>query len=441
MRPPALYRTGARLALLGLPLAARLDEKTRRGLAARRGLSERLSGWAAVRRDPARTLVWMHAPSVGEGLHARPVLERLRSRHPDWQLFYTHFSPSAEAFAKGLDVDGADYLPFDTPHAVTAALDALRPNVLVYAHADVWPELTLAAVARGVPVSLISAVVQPDSSRLRQPARLLLRRAYRALSGVGAAGEDQLARLERVGVRRDRIVVLGDTRYDSAAARGARAGESEWVRRCGDGHHALVAGSTWPRDEAVLLDAFRELRTRRPGVRLILAPHEPTPERLRAIGRAATARGLPSPVPLAAMTGDATPEFVVVDRVGLLADLYAAGVAAYVGGGFGRHGLHSVLEPAAAARPIITGPDRRSSRDAALLERAGALLALPRRVAARALATWWGAWLDDPAACLEAGALARAVVRRGEGAADRTATFLAGLVRGDNGQRGTITPS
>src|SRR3989454_936984 len=120
-RPSFIYRLSVQLAERALPLAARFDKKIARGLDARRSVLERLAAWGQAQRDPRRPLVWVHAPSVGEGLQAKPVLESLRAERPQWQLGYTHFSPPAQRLARTLPVDLVDYLPFDRAADVAAA--------------------------------------------------------------------------------------------------------------------------------------------------------------------------------------------------------------------------------------------------------------------------------------------------------------------------------
>ena len=219
-RPSFIYRLSMRLAQRALPLAARFDKKVARGVDARRGVLERLTAWARAHRDPKQPLVWVHAPSVGEGLQAKPVLETLRAERPQWQLVYTFFSPSAERLARTLPVDLADYLPFDRPGDVAAALEALQPSALVFSKVDVWPELTLAARRRGTRLGLISATVALDSSRLRWPARRWAEPAYRALDRVGTISEDDGRRLQQLGTRREVIEVTGDTRTGVAVIEG-----------------------------------------------------------------------------------------------------------------------------------------------------------------------------------------------------------------------------
>lgn len=416
------------------PLAGLIDDKIRRGINGRRELVQRIATWGSSQRDRRRPLVWFHAPSVGEGLQTKPVIARLRRERPDWQIAYTYFSPSAVKFAETLAVDFADYLPFDTPSDVARALDALAPTALVYGKLDVWPELTLAAHHQRVRLGLIAATVAPASSRLSWPVRGWATPAYAALDRVGAVAPDDAERLERLGCRREAISVTGDTRYDSVSERAARLDRARQPFAAlarGNWTFTIVAGSTWPSDEAVLLPAFAELVLRDPAAsaRLIIVPHEPTPAHLDRLDIAARAVSLPRPVRTSSGADLAGASVVVVDQVGVLADLYAQAEVAYVGGGYHGAGLHSVLEPAIWGVPISVGPRWGSSRDAGLLIGRGAALPLPAD-GREALVRQWQSWRNDPATRERAGRTAAAVVNEGAGAAERTTALVRLLVEG-----------
>ncbi len=430
-RPSFIYRLSLSLAERALPLAARFDKKIARGVHARRGVTERLAAWGRAHRDAARPLVWVHAPSVGEGLQAKPVLETLRAEEPQWQLAYTFFSPSAERLARTLPADVTDYLPLDRPADVAAALDALQPSALVFSKLDVWPELTLAAARHGVKLGLISATVSPHSSRLRWPARRWAEPAYRALDRIGTISEEDGRRLELLGARREAIVVTGDTRYDSVAERAERFDRTrEPFARLAAAPvetFTIVAGSTWPPDEAMVLPAFADLLGQVPTARLLLAPHEPNPDHLAGIAQRAQALNLPRPVRLSQLEHAPPAPVIVVDRVGILADLYALADVAFVGGGYHRAGLHSVLEPAVFGVPVTVGPHWQMSRDAALLLERGGAVALPVD-GRQSLHSQWLVWHHDAAARCKAGQAGKRLVREGRGAAERTTALVRELV-------------
>jgi 3-deoxy-D-manno-octulosonic-acid transferase len=439
------YRALTTLADRLLPLAGGLSDKLRVGDAGRRAAVARWTEWAAAHRDPARPLLWCHAPSVGEGLQAEAVLRILRDRRPEWQIGYSYFSPSAVRLGARQPVDRADYLPYDTPANVAAMLDALRPTALVFTKLDLWPELAAAARSRAVRVGMIAGTVSPASGRLRPAARALTRPGYAALELVGAVAEPDAARLRTLGTPPAAVRITGDPRFDSALRVVESVGPDEPLRRHTVGAPTLVAGSTWEPDEEVLLHAFVRVRDRIPEARLILVPHEPTADHLGRLDVRAGRLGL-TPVRLSVAT-DPGP-LLVVDRVGLLATLYVGAALAYVGGGFGRAGLHSVLEPAAAAVPVIVGPRWQSSREAGLLLAAGAAEALPAGGAASPeLARVWSDWLVDAAARSERGRRARKIATEGRGGAERNAALIEELMDGarvgpgSDRQRPTTTPS
>ncbi len=417
----AAYEGVARLARALACVAPPSDNKLLATFSARRDV---LSRFAAFPRDRARPLLWMHAPSVGEGLQARPVLELARRQAPLAQLAYTYFSPSARAFAALLDVDFRDVLPFDAASDMRAALQALAPTALVFSKLDVWPALAREAAARGTRLGLVSATLAVTSSRRGGLANAILRDAYARLDRVGAVSSDDADRLVALGVPSARISVTGDTRYDQvwARARGLDR-ESPLLAELSSDRMTVVAGSTWPSDDARLLPAWERVVARHGDARLIIAPHEPTPAHLQPLEAWAAKAGL-----RAARLGAnnvASADVVIVDRLGVLGDLYGLANIAYVGGAFHRAGLHSVLEPAAFGAPVLFGPRHLGSRDAGLLLDADAARTVSdTSQLIGALERWAG----NPGDRRAAGEAARGVVRRGVGAAARSYALVAELL-------------
>jgi 3-deoxy-D-manno-octulosonic-acid transferase len=398
------------------------NSKFRRGLGARRGIVDRYARWGAGSRDASRPLVWFHAPSVGEGLQALPVIEIVRSRRPDVQIAYTFYSPSAERFAGSLAVDFVDYLPFDTDDNADAIISALRPNALVFSKLDIWPALTERAAAARVPVGVISATLPESSGRRGLLARAALGDAYRSIERVGAIDEKDGERLREQGVRGDRITVTGDTRYDQVWSR-ARQPASPLVQSLRSARPTLVSGSTWPSDEEHLLPAWTKIRDKIPDARMVIAPHETSDSHLRSIESWARAGALTLARVDAASATDA--DVILVDRYGILGDLYALADVAYVGGGFQSAGLHSVLEPAAFGAPVLFGPRIDKSRDAGRLIEAGGGAVV---TAVADLSLRLADWLGSVPARDSAGAAAREMVQSGLGAAERSFALVSALL-------------
>ncbi|MEP7067072.1 MAG: glycosyltransferase N-terminal domain-containing protein [Gemmatimonadota bacterium] len=419
------YEGAVQLARAAAAIAPNGGGKMMATFRARRGIRARYEQWNRQERNTERPLIWLHASSVGEGLQARPVLERLRSDHPHLQLAYTFFSPSAEAFARSLDADFSEYLPFDSRGDARVALESLSPRVLAFSKLDVWPALVSAARARGVRTALLSATLSHGSGRRSRISRAFTRGAYSALDAVGAIDDADANRLMELGVREEAITVTGDTRYDQVWARARQsASRDALLAPLRSDRPTLVAGSTWPADERQLLAAWVAVRAQVPNARLIIAPHEPTRAHLAHIESwAATNRLTLARTSALPRAGDA--DVILVDGVGLLGDLYALADVAFVGGGFHGAGLHSVLEPAAFGVPVLFGPRHEKSRDAALLvaEDAGGSVSDASAITARLEAL-----LTRPDTRGAEGARARAIVEKGLGASERSVALVAGLL-------------
>ncbi len=425
----ALYGAAVLGARGALALARPFHRKLARGLDGWRGAVEALEAWASRERDTGRPLVWVHAPSVGEALMAQAIVTAARECRPDLQVAFTHFSPSAERIAGRVGAHVHGYLPWDARGPMRRALAALRPSAVAFIRTEIWPVLAREAQAAGCRLALLNAVLAASSSRLRPAARFALRPAYGRLDVVGAVSDDDAARFPVLGVPRSRVRTTGDARFDQVWARVQAAGRGSGAMALAERLRAergftLVAGSTWPPDERLLAPAFARLRSAGPA-RLIVAPHEPDDAHLTALERTLDHAGL-GHVRLARVeAGDSPADVVVIDRVGVLADLYAAADAAYVGGGFHRAGLHSVVEPAALEVPVLFGPRHGNAREAAELAAAGGGWEVRD---ADTLAAALHRLAEDAGARAAAGAAALAYVRSRLGGARANAEALLELL-------------
>jgi len=429
-----LYRLALGAMRAVSPVLSAGSSKLSRGIAGRRRAHDEIASWGRTGRDPTRPVAWFHAPSVGEGLQAQAVFEALRARIPELQVVFTHFSPSAEALAGTVGADVAAYLPWDLRRPIRTALDAVRPDLVVFTKTEVWPVLTQEAGRLTIPVAIVAGSVPEGSGRLRGPARRLLSDSWRQLALAGASADADAERFIELGVAESRVHTTGDPGIDSALERFESVdARSPWLAPFHDDPRpTIVAGSTWPADEAVLWRAFSSVRSEVPALRVVIAPHEPTQEavtRLLATFRDGGCRSQTlADVESSGSVRDV--DVVVVDRVGPLSQLYSIASVSYVGGGFGDAGLHSVLEPAAAGTPVVFGPRHHSARAAEGLLAAGGAKTVQD---VSALASALEEWLNDAAKREHSGRCAFGYIDARRGTAARTASLLDPLIRRTEG--------
>ncbi len=454
----ALYRTALRALRALSPAMMKGESKLARGLRGRRDAHGRLLAWG--RKD--RPVVWVHASSVGESIQARAVIDVLRGRIPGLHVVLTFFSPSAEGVCGDFPADLCTYLPWDLPEVMGPVLDAVQPSVIVFTQREVWPTLADEAAARGVATVLIAGTMPEGAGRLSGPGRILLGPAFRSLRAVAAVSEEDGERFGLLGVRSDRVTVRGDPGIDAARERVAGIDrEAPHMRIFGDEGGPvdergpvegrgpiLVAGSTWPSDEDVLIPALARVRESVPGLRIVLAPHEPDSYDFAGLGRRLAADGW-TPALLgkvesvggAGSVGEALEvrtahgaDAILVDRIGVLAELYTLASVAYVGGGFRgggfqRGGLHSVLEPAVAGVPVLIGPRYLGSVHAIRLLAAGGARAVTD---AETLAHALGEWLEAPGKNQDPGRRAMDYIENHRGSAGCTADLITQFLPQEN---------
>lgn len=406
----------------GSSVLSLVQPKIRTGLTERAGLIERVCEFRRCVGE--RSVVLFHAASAGEIEGLKPVAREFdRNR---MALALSYFSPSARAALRaGDDFDFADYSPIDCAARVAAYLDALRPALVAITKHDVWPNFAWAVRDRGIPLFFINGSFPAGSLRLWPGARQFHRAVYAAFSSIMTVSEEDAMQVRRIVADRVAVEVLGDSRFDRVLARIAASQPlPDYTEDLCAGRKVIVAGSTHIDDERLLLPVLRRMAAVLPDMLAVIVPHDPSPAaRRRILALCAQSRLKARDLDDASLSPPA--QVVIVNRSGILADLYRVGHVAYVGGGFGR-GVHSVLEPMAASLPVLCGPNMTVSCEAraALHEGILSVVTGPRQLEASLRG-----WLRDDAALQTARESARDFVRIRSGASVRIADRLKEALR------------
>lgn len=399
-----LYWLGVKAYEAAVRIAALWNRKAAEAARGRRGLLDKIE---ATMQADVRPRIWMHCASLGEFEQGRPALEALRAKHPDHAFVLTFFSPSGYRVRK--DWPGADYvfyLPFDGARRAQRLVAALQPTLAIWVKYEFW-YFTLSALQRAAaPTILIAALLHADAAPFRWWGALHRRMAH-GFRWIFTQDEESRERLLSISVTN--TSTAGDPRYDRVLSAAASAQEIERAAGFSASGFTIVAGSTWPADEAMLAEALQSLPSE---VKLFLVPHEVDEAHLRGI----EARFGQECARWSGWTGEAAARVLLVDGVGTLMSLYRYAQVAYVGGGFGNAGVHNVLEPAAYGVPVLMGPVYRQFIEAGvLLDNGGAVVVTgAAEFAAQVLRL-----MKEDAARQAMGRGAAEVVRRGAGATEK----------------------
>jgi 3-deoxy-D-manno-octulosonic-acid transferase len=380
-------------------------------------------------REAARGAIWVHAVSLGEVLAAAGLIRELQRAYPGRKIYLSHVTPAGrEAGEKRLPgVAGRFYLPLDWRWAVRKAMARIRPALLVIVETELWPNLLRAAHEAGTRVAVVNARMSRRSLRGYRMARPFLRRVLDNVDEVNAQTEEDADRFRQIGVRPERVQVLGNLKFDAQPpqlgdfARTLRAA----IRKAQRGP-VVVAASTMPGEEALVLEAWDLIQARYPRALLILAPRHPArfEEVSQDLGRAQRGfvrrTALPTD-PSALAPRLAAASILLLDTIGELAGVFELADMVFMGGSLVPTGGHNILEPAYWSKVIVFGPYMENFRDIAkLFLDAGAALQV-RTPEELAHAAWL---LENKEAREQLGARARQVLEENSGSTARTLEAL-----------------
>jgi len=390
--------------------------RSRREPAYRLHLRERLA-----LRHPASTPcdLWIHAVSLGEMRVAAQLIRALATKRANLRIQLTTTTPAGRAEAEGIHAEGimvtVRYLPLDLPWMQQRLLRALKPRLLVLVETELWPNLIHASVRARIPVIVANARLSPRLRERYRKFRNLYEPLVAGLTAIAAQSAADAAAFRDLGAAC--ISVTGNLKFDTTPPEPADLGREAFA-----GDWLWIAGSTHPGEEAMVFETHHALCRRHPHRRLqlLVAPRHParTPEilsRARVAGLSTVTRSAMAP-------HRNTADVVVLDTLGELASLYPLADAVFVGGSLVSHGGQNPLEPVAAGRPVVTGPDMRNFAEAMTL--LSAARAIHSVADASGLLEALDAWIRDPQAGAGMAARATQVLATNRGATERTLEIL-----------------
>jgi 3-deoxy-D-manno-octulosonic-acid transferase len=390
-----------------------------------RGLGERLGLGPTI--GPGA--LWLHAASVGEVQAAAALVRALRRKAIGRPLVITTSTPAGAARARalfGAERDGGvdvRFAPLDLPGAVGRFLNRVRPCIGVVMETEVWPNLFLECRRRRVPLALASARLSERSARRYGLLRGLMAQALCGCEVIAAQSESDAARYLALGAPPACTHVVGNIKFDLEVP--AETIERGRALRARFGNRPVwVAGSTHAGEEQAALDAHALVRRAHPNALLVLAPRHPP--RCDEVAARLAERGVAFARRSRDETCDAATQVLLLDTLGELLDFDAAADVAFVGGSLVPVGGHNLLEPAALARPVLTGPYYFNAAGIArlLIDQGAAQVVRDARELGERVAEL----LADPRGRETMGARARAIVEENRGALARLLALIEPLL-------------
>lgn len=397
------------------------------------GLRQRLGDIPHVHADGGPT-IWLHCVSVGEAQAAQSFVRRLKETFPNHTLVVSTTTVTGQRLAQNIFREQAAavfYFPIDWAWTVRRVLRRVNPAAILVMETELWPNLFRAARRRNTPIVLLNGRISDKSFGRYNRIRAFISRVLNDLTLATMQSDQDASRIRELGLSDDRIVAIGNLKFDSAGGDADEQVTNQIRARFAftDGRPLFVAASTHDPEEAVILEAFRAVRESHPNLRLLLAPRRP--ERFAEVASLfAGSEFRYSQRSATAKNNDTDADIILLDSIGELGAVFPLATIAFVGGSIAPHGGHNVIEPAAHGICTITGPH--TSNFAAITK---AMLAERALVQLRdtpepaiELAKAVTVMLNDSNRCAEIGERARAVCENNRGATTRTLELLSSIL-------------
>ncbi len=332
----------------------------------RAGFAERFGKFNVILKQSItnRQVLWLHAVSVGEVNLCTQLIRGLEPRMPNLKMVVSTTTTTGMGILKQkLPTHVAKiYYPLDLRKYVSRALSAVYPEAIVLVEAEIWPNFIWRAADMGIPIFLVNARLSDRSYRGYKRFGFLFRPLFASFAGVGAQNETDAKRLIELGCRPEVVQVVGSLKFDAAQLdTQVHLNVGNMLRQIGVPKDArvLLGASTHDGEEAILGEIFLRLRKQFPDLFLVVVPRHF--ERSRDAARDLKDRGVKtiyrSDVSSGTQLKSGEVDCLLVNSTGELKFFYEHATVVFVGKSLTAHGGQNPIEPAAAGKPVVFGPN------------------------------------------------------------------------------------
>ena len=341
-----IYNTGIFFYTLSIRIASLFNNKAKLWLNGRKNIFKQLESIFKNEKNP---VIWFHCASLGEFEQGRPIIEKIKDKHPHYKILITFFSPSGFEIRKNYALaDYVFYLPVDTASNAKKFIEIVQPQMAFFIKYEFWYHYLNTLNTKQIPTYLISALFRKNQIFFK-PYGGFYRKILKYYDYIFVQNDDSMELLIKLGLKN--ICVSGDTRYDRVSEIAAQAKSLELIEIFKGKNNLIVVGSSWQAEEQLIASYIKQKGLTH---KFIFAPHNISENHLLQLERLFSKYKC---IRYSKTDKENIAEFdiLIIDNIGLLSSLYKYADIAIIGGAFGS-GLHNILEAVVYGCPVVFGP-------------------------------------------------------------------------------------
>jgi 3-deoxy-D-manno-octulosonic-acid transferase len=347
-----LYNLGILLFYAVANIASLFKPKARLWVNGRKKWQKQLQEKISAHRG--KKLIWFHVASLGEFEQGRPVIEAFRQRYPDTCLLISFFSSSGYEIQKHYEhADIVCYLPVDLPSQAKQFIEMINPTVVFFIKYEFWLNYLRVLGQKRINTYLISAVFHTQQPFFKWYGGMF-RKALETYTTIFVQDKNSAISLQKIGY--ERVEIIGDTRVDRVITIAQENTKDVTFLETFKGNQRLwIVGSSWPKDDVIVIETFIALKKKNADLKLVIAPHVVDKSHVAVLCQRLSSAGLTFSL-FTEKSVNAKADVFVLNTIGYLSTCYRLADVVYIGGGW-NGGIHSTLEPAAYHKPLFFGPN------------------------------------------------------------------------------------